>query len=89
MEQEVRISDEMTKYKQELDDIRYGEIDRRIKDLEERLSRVETLSAKNQIEVESLAEEKRLESMLSISGDSANLNDLKRNLEDIERKVVS
>ena len=79
----------MTKYKQELDDIRYGEIDRRIKDLEERLSRVETLSAKNQIEVESLAEEKRLESMLSISGDSANLNDLKRNLEDIERKVVS
>ena len=85
----MRISDEMTKYKQELDDIRYGEIDRRIKDLEERLSRVETLSAKNQIEVESLAEEKRLESMLSISGDSANLNDLKRNLEDIERKVVS
>lgn len=85
----MRISDEMTKYKQELDDIRHGEIDRRIKDLEERLCRVETLSAKNQIEIESLAEEKRLESMLSISGDSANLNDLKRNLEDIERKVVS
>ena len=85
----MRISDEMTKYKQELDDIRHGEIDRRIKDLEERLSRVETLSAKNQIEIESLAEEKRLENMLSISGDSANLNDLKRNLEDIERKVVS